>query len=116
MESSAPPAEDDEAAIRRAIATYVRAIESKDVALFRAIKPNTSTEEQRRIEDGFRAVTSQKVAVRVLGIERRGSDALVRLRRTDTIDAGGRQRSTETEQTMTLTRSSTGWVIRDIGR
>jgi hypothetical protein len=113
---SAPSADDDDASIRRAIATYVRAIESKDVALFRSIKPNTSSEEQRRIEDGFRAVTSQRVAVRVLGIERRGTEALVRLRRTDTIDAGGRQRTTETEQTMTLTRSSSGWLIRDIGR
>ena len=116
VQASAAPAEDDDAAIRRAIATYVRAIESKDVALFRSIKPNTSPEEQRRIEDGFRAVSSQRVAVSVLGIDRRGADASVRLKRTDTIDAGGRQRITETEQTMRLTRSGNGWVIRDIGR
>jgi serine/threonine protein kinase len=113
---AAAAAEDDEAAIRRTIATYVRAIESKDVGLFRAVKPNTSTDEQRRVEDGFRAVTSQRVAVRILGIDRRGTEAMVRLRRTDTIDAGGRQRTTESEQTMTLTKGSTGWVIRDIGR
>jgi hypothetical protein len=115
-QAPAPSAEDDDAAIRRAIATYVRAIESKDVALFRSIKPNTSPEEQRRIEDGFRAVSSQRVVVRVLGIDRKGTEALVRLRRTDTIDAGGRTRTTETEQTMTLTRGTTGWLIRDIGR
>jgi len=51
--------EDDEAAIRRVVATYQRAIENKDLALFRSVKPNLSREEERRIEEGFRAVTSQ---------------------------------------------------------
>ena len=42
-------------------ASYARAIETKDIGLFRAIKPNLSREEERRLQDGFRAVTSQKV-------------------------------------------------------
>ena len=36
------------------------------------------------------------------------------VRRRDTIQAGGRQQTTESQQTMTLTRAASGWVIREI--
>jgi hypothetical protein len=39
------------------VAAYVRAIETKDLTLFRSIKPNMSAEEQRRIEEGFQGST-----------------------------------------------------------
>jgi serine/threonine protein kinase len=110
------PVETDDAAIRRVVMNYARAIESKDIGLFRRVKPNLSAEEQRRIEDGFRAVTSQQVDMTILSIEPHGDDASVRVRRRDTILAGGRQQTTESQQTMALTRSASGWVIRDIGR
>ena len=84
------------------VATYAKAIETKDLALFRTVKPNMSAEEQRRIEAGFRAVTSQQVSVTIVSIEQRGQEASVRLRRRDTIQAGGRQQITNSEQTMTL--------------
>jgi hypothetical protein len=50
----------------------------------------------------------------IISIEPRGSDALVRVRRRDTIQAGGRQQITESLQTLTLTRTVSGWVIREI--
>jgi len=109
-------AETDDDAIRRVVATYARAIETKDLALFRSVKPNLTPDEQRRIEDGFRAVTSQRVNVTILSIEHRGANALVRLRRRDTIDAAGRQQTSESVQTMTLTHAASGWVIQEIGR
>ena len=86
------------------------------LSLFRTVKPNLSADEQRRIEDGFRAVASQQVNVTIVSIEQRGQEASVRLRRRDTIQAGGRQQITESVQTMTLTRSASGWVIREIAR
>ena len=98
------------------VATYARAIESKDLALFRTVKPNLSGAEQRRIEEGFRAVTSQQVDITILSIDHRGQDATVRLRRRDTIQAAGRQQTTESQQSLTLTRTPGGWVIREIGR
>jgi hypothetical protein len=98
------------------VATYARAIETKDVALFRTVKPNLSSDELRRIEEGFRAVASQQVNITILSIEQHGQDASVRLRRRDTIQAGGRQQTSEGQQTMTLARSGSGWVIREIGR
>jgi hypothetical protein len=94
--------------------TYAHAIESKDLALFRSIKPNLSRDEERRLQEGFRAVTSQRVNVTVLSIDRRGDQATVVLRRRDTIQAGGRQQSAETQQTVRLTRAAGGWVIVDI--
>jgi len=108
--------ETDDAAIRRIIATYARAIENKDLQLFRSVKPNMSAEEQRRIEEGFRAVTSQQVNIVILSLEQHGQEASVRIRRRDTILAGGREQTSETQQTLTLTRAASGWVIREIGR
>jgi serine/threonine protein kinase len=110
------PVEDDDAAIRRLVATYARAIETKDLALYRTVKPNLSAAEQRTIEDGFRAVTSQRVTITIQSIERRPQDALVRLRRQDVIQVSGRQQTTDNQQTMRLVRTATGWVIREIGR
>jgi hypothetical protein len=112
----AAPAEDDDAAIRRVVATYARAIENKDLGLFRTVKPNITPDEQRRIEEGFRAVTSQRVAVTILSIDRRGQEATVRLRRQDTIQANGRTQTANSQQAMTLIRSASGWVIREIGQ
>jgi hypothetical protein len=108
--------EDDESAIRRVVATYARAIETKDLALFRSVKPNLSAAEQRRIEDGFRAVSSQQVTITILSIEQRGQEASVRLSRRDTIQAAGRPQTTERQQTLTLTHSGGGWVVREIGQ
>ena len=61
---------DDDAAIRAVVAAYARAIESKDLALFRSIKPNLGADEERRIQQGFRAVTSQKVNITIVSIDR----------------------------------------------
>lgn len=116
-----PPAEtprepDDDAAIRAVVAAYVRAIESKDLALFRSIKPNLGAAEERRIEQGFRAVTSQKVNITIASIDRRGDRATLQLRRQDIIEAAGRRQSPESQQTMTMTKSNGTWVIVEIGR
>ena len=116
-----PPAEtprepDDDAAIRAVVAAYVRAIESKDLGLFRSIKPNLGADEERRIEQGFRAVTSQKVNITIVSIDRRGDRATLLLRRQDIIQAGGRRQSPVSQQTMTMTKSNGTWVIVEIGR
>jgi serine/threonine protein kinase len=111
---AAPSAQEDEAAIRHVTATYARAIEEKDVALFRSIKPNLSREEERRLQEGFRAVASQRVNLTILSMDRRGDEASVVLRRQDTIQAGGRQQTTESQQTMTLARTGGRWTIVQI--
>jgi hypothetical protein len=112
--SAAAQSEDDEAAIRRLIATYGHAIEAKDLALFRTIKPNLSGAEERRLRDGFRDVASQRVALTVLSVTRHGEEATVALRRRDTIQAGGRQQTVESHQTLRVSRVNGSWVITDI--
>jgi len=103
-------------AIRSVVATYGHAIESKDLVLFRSIKPNLGADEERRIQQGFRAVTSQKVNITIESIQRSGDRAVVQLRRQDLIEAGGRRQAPESHQTLTLTRSNSSWVIVEIGR
>ena len=107
---------DEDAAIRAVVATYGRAIESKDLALFRSIKPNLAADEERRIQQGFRAVTSQKVNITIVSIDRRGDRATLQLRRQDIIEAGGRRQSPESRQTMTMAKSNGTWVIVEIGQ
>lgn len=104
----------DEKQIREILASYGRAIERKDLALFRAIKPNLSTQEQRRLQDGFRAVTSQRVTLTIRNIERTADRAVVTVRRQDVIQAGGREYTSDGQQVLTLTRSPSGWVIIEI--
>jgi len=111
---AAPPAEDEDAAIRKVVAAYARAIETKDVALFRSIKPNLSGEEERRLQAGFRAVTTQRVTLTILSIQPRGDQASVVLRRRDTIEVDRRQQTADSQQTLTLARARGGWVIVDI--
>jgi ketosteroid isomerase-like protein len=115
---AAPPAAtsapEDDAAIRRAIALYARAIESKDLALFRSVKPNLSAQDERRLQDSFRAVDRQSVEITIISVDVHGQDASVALRRKDTIKARGQQHTTESRQTMTLTRAGGRWSIVDI--
>jgi serine/threonine protein kinase len=107
---------EDDDAIRRTVETWARAIETKSLALYRSVKPNLSGDEQRRIEQGFRAVSSQRVEITSLRIEHRGQQVLVRLRRHDTFVADGREQTSDIQQTLTLVRSGSGWVISEIGR
>jgi hypothetical protein len=104
----------DEAAIRRVVATYGRAIENKDLSLFRSVKPNLSSAEERRLEQGFRAVTSQRVTLTVSSIDRRGDTASVVVQRSDLLDINGRRQTVDAKQVLTLSRAGDGWVIVEI--
>jgi predicted Ser/Thr protein kinase len=107
---------EDDGAIRSVVVAYARAIESKDLALFRSLKPNMGAEEERRIQQGFKAVNSQKVNITILSVERHDDRATVQLRRQDVIEAGGRRQAPESRQTMTMARRNGAWVIVEIGR
>jgi outer membrane biosynthesis protein TonB len=112
----AGPSQDelDDAAIRRTVAAYGRAIENKDVALFRSIKPNMSADEERRLQQGFRAVSSQRVSLTVASIDRRGDTASVVVQRRDELDTGGRRQTVQARQVLSLSKARDGWVITAI--
>jgi serine/threonine protein kinase len=111
-----PSAEDDDAAIRRVVATYGRAIETESLDLFRSVKPNLGADEERRIRQGFRDFTSEKVNITILSIALRGAQASLRLRRQDIMVAAGRRQTVESTQTLTLAKSAGNWVIVEIGK
>jgi hypothetical protein len=96
------------------VAAYGRAIETKDINLFRSVKPNLTAQEERRLQEGFRAVTSQRVGLSVVSIDRNGEQATVVVRRRDEIQAGGRTQTTDARQVLMMTRTGGRWVITEI--
>jgi hypothetical protein len=112
----APARESDDAAIRRVIATYERAIESKDLALFRSVVPGLSGDEERRLRASFDQVTSQQIDIRIEAITVNGDTATARLARQDTLGTGGRSQTTRSTQTLRLARRNASWIIVELGR
>ena len=103
----------DEAAIQKLITDYGRAIETKDIVLFKAVKPNLTADEERRTRAGFQAVKSQTVKITVVSLEIAGEAAVVKVARRDTINGG---LVSSFPQTLRLTRAGAGWGIVEIGK
>lgn len=102
-----------EAALRQVIAEYAHAIASKDVTLFRSVKPNLTAQEQKRLEDAFKAIKSQQVTIRVEQVQWNGSQALVRVARQDTLDG---KPARPIQQTFRMVETPAGWKIDSIGQ
>jgi serine/threonine protein kinase len=113
-EPAAPAAvESDEAAIRRTLATYATAVEKKDVALFRSVRPGLSAAEETRLRDSFRQIESQQVTLDIEDIHVDGRAATVRLSRKDSLVVGGRKQTQNSRQVLRLEKAGTGWVISE---
>ena len=95
------------------IADYARAIEGKDLALFRAVKPNLSGDEEKRLQESFKAIKSQQVGITIDSIQVDGAQATVRVSRQDTIN-GKPMRAVH--QTFRLAQAGPGWTIQTIGQ
>jgi tetratricopeptide (TPR) repeat protein len=112
---SAPPsisALGDEPAIRKVMDDYKRAIESRNLELFRAVKPNLSSREEQSLRESFKAVRNHQVNLSLGPIQIAGSQATVRVSRQDVLDG----RRAAFQQTFTLVKGPTGWVIKEIGQ
>ena len=105
----------EESAIREVIASYERAIETKNIALFRSVRPGLSAAEESRLRESFRQVVSQEVNIRILDLKISGASATVRLSRVDTIVSAGRRQTQNSQQTLQLNKTASGWVITEIG-
>ena len=112
--SPSPSVGDDENAILAVLATFERAIETKDVTLYRSTRPNLSAEEQRRVEEGFAAVESQAVTLQVQSIDIVGDRATVTVLRQDMIRFNGLEQTQQSMSTMMFARQGDGWVITEI--
>lgn len=103
----------EDAAVRKVIADYGRAIETKDLELFKIVKPNLTQEEERRARTAFDTVKSQVVKITVNSVDVQGSDAVVRVSRRDTLNGS---LVSSFPQTFRLARKAGGWAIQEIGK
>lgn len=99
--------------IRKALDAYIKAVEAKDVQMFRTVKPNLSEDEERRVRAAFKSIQSQVVKINVLTLEIKDGKATVKVSRRDTINGSI---VSSFPQTFQLSRESSGWLIQDIGR
>ncbi len=106
--TSPSPTDAGDAAVRRVLAEYERAIESQDIALFRSLKPGMSSDEEKRLRDAFKAVKSQDVGIAITSVQVEGDQATVRVRRQDTING---RKLNQTQQTWRLARAGGAWQI-----
>jgi tetratricopeptide (TPR) repeat protein len=115
--SSAPTRAQAEAAIRQLLADYERALETKNLALFREVKPNLSASDEKRLSDAFRTTDSQQVELSVNSIVIEGDSATVNVTRRDVIIARGRSQNGDSHpQSFVLTRTGGKWTIAQIGQ
>jgi tetratricopeptide (TPR) repeat protein len=109
----APRAEGADAAVRRVIEEYGRAISSQDVALFRSLKPDLSADDEKRLREAFGAIKSQDVGITVESIQIDGDRATVRVTRQDVVNGRSMKPA---PQTFRLARSGGSWLIQSIGQ
>ena len=102
-----------EQAVRRVISDYGRALETKDLDLFRNVKPNLSGDEEKRLRESFRAVKSHEVGISVDSVQIDGSRAVVRVSRQDTINGNAMK---PLQQTFHLLSRDGAWAIESIGQ
>jgi hypothetical protein len=101
------------AGIRKVLEAYVRAVEAKDVQMFRTVKPNLSEDEERRVRMAFKSIQTQVVKMNVLSLDVKEGRATVKVSRRDTINGSI---VSSFPQTFQLAKEHAGWTIQDIGR
>lgn len=102
-----------QAAIKRILEEYVRAIETRDIALFKAVKPNLTADEERLAKKAFENIQSQTIEMTIQSIEVRDAEATVKVSRRDTINTSI---VSGFPQTFSMEKDKDGWSIREIAR
>ncbi len=103
------PARASEAEVRRVIEEYARAMQTRDLALYRALKPNLSAEDERRLREAFKNSRTDRVGITVESVDIDGDRAAVRATRQDVID--GRP-TRAVVQTFRLVRVGSAWQLQ----
>jgi serine/threonine protein kinase len=108
------PVESDDALVRGVLRTYERSIETKNVDLFRSVRPGLSAAEENRLRTSFSQIDSQQVDIVVEELRIEGRSATVRISRRDTIMSGGRRQTASSRQTLRMEKAAGGWIITEI--
>jgi serine/threonine protein kinase len=111
---AAPTPTNPRAEVRATLDSYVRAVETKDVALLRQVRPSLTEEELSRTRASNEIKRSQKVDLKVDEITINGDEAQALGRREDVIILKDGQRlRQDLKFTYTLKRGPRGWVIQE---
>jgi serine/threonine-protein kinase len=107
------PVSPHEAAVRALLADYTAALEGKSLEGFRAVKPNLTPDEEKRLAASFKAIKSWKVGMQVESMVMDGGRIVVRVQRQDNVN--GRE-TPKVTQYFTLAQQGGGWKIESIGQ
>ena len=112
---AAPRSAGSEAEVQRVIAEYGRAMETRDLTLYRALLPGLSSEAEKRLREAFKGYKPQRVGITVdsVQVSPDGDRATVRATRQDVFD--GRP-TKAVSQTFQLVRVGGAWQIQSIGQ
>jgi eukaryotic-like serine/threonine-protein kinase len=100
-------------AVRRVLADYGRALETHDLSLFKSLKPDLSGEEEKRLQESFKAIRSHQVGIVVQSVQIDGGQATVRVARHDVVNGKPMK---EQQQTFRLVQRGATWTIVSIGQ
>jgi tetratricopeptide (TPR) repeat protein len=110
---TAAPVADEEPAIRKVIADFARAIESKNLTLYKSLRPNLSAEDERKLKAAFEGSNSQQVSISIGSVQVTGGEARVHVTRRDTFKG----RSLDpVQQTLLMVKGPGGWTIREVSQ
>jgi hypothetical protein len=95
------------------IRTYEQAIETKDIRLYRSIRPRLSAAAEAVLRNSFRQVDSQEIDIRVESLRVEGRSATARIARRDMLITAGRRQTQNSTQTLRFEKTDTGWIIAE---
>ncbi|MCM2254161.1 MAG: serine/threonine protein kinase [Vicinamibacteria bacterium] len=107
------PVTPHEPAVRQLLAEYTAALEGKSIDGFRAVKPNLSADEAKRLSASFKAIKNWKVGIQVESLVMDGGKIIVRVQRQDSVN--GRE-TPKVVQNFTLVQQAGAWKIESIGQ
>lgn len=101
-----------EQAVREVLADYGRALESRDLGLFKSVMPGLTREKERQVREAFRDMGKLRVSLVVQSVEIMGARATARVSRRDILDGKARP---PILATFTLAQKDGVWAIESIG-
>ena len=103
----------DEVLVRRLLDDFERAIEAKDVGLYKSLRTSLSADEERKLRAAFESVRSQELDLAIESLQVGGAAAVVKVRRSGRING---QPVPPIQQVFRLVKGPSGWLIREIGQ
>ena len=95
------------------IRVYEQAIETKNIGLYRSVRPGLTPAAETVLMNSFRQIDSQEIDVRVENLRIDGRTATARIGRRDTLITAGRRQIQNSTQTLRFEKTEAGWIIAE---